>query len=373
MQTDTSEPALLYLSKLPPSPSGIGLYADEFVAALRAAHVNVEVYAAPPDPLATQRWRQAVVGFRLGRCWGVGPKPLHIELSGRALFEFYAGLGFLTRANHPNLSLTCHDAPSVAGAVLLFRFLDRRGLRRVGLGLSQRVGPWLTRRVVSQADAVFALTAEGARELAVNYRRPITHLPHVVPQREPHQKEPAVFLPGYLGSPAASTALARVILAVAPLNWTVRIGACSDEVRAELGREPRVTFTGFLDESALLSEFDRASLVVRERPTEEGANSLAASCPLSWAVAAHCHCITNDQRAGARELADLGLVHLTNDVSASVRAYFADPPDPSWTPPDTAVARESLSAAAVAACFLRSIGPDAPNGRPSNGLAPRRN
>lgn len=46
MQTDTSEPALLYLSKLPPSPSGIGLYADEFVAALRAAHVNVEVYAA---------------------------------------------------------------------------------------------------------------------------------------------------------------------------------------------------------------------------------------------------------------------------------------------------------------------------------------
>lgn len=357
----SSRPTLRYLSKLPPSPSGIGLYAQEFVAALRGAHVDVEVCRAPADPLATQQLRQALVGFRLGRRWGAGHTPVHIELSGRALFEFYAALGVLTRAKPPRLSVTCHDAPSVAGAVLLFRFLDRRGLRRIGLAWSQWTGVRLARRVMTRADVVFALTDAGARELATRYARPVVHLPHIVPRRAMPPKESVVFLPGYLGDVEATCRLTRHLLTVAPPTWTVRIGACPDEVRERLGGELRVAFTGFLDEGALGAEFDRATLVVRERHTEPTeANGLAASGPLSWAVAAHCACITNDRRAGARELADLGLVHLTDDVHAAVGAYFGEPTRPAPNPTTSTQARTSLSPEAVATRFLRAVDPAMP-------------
>ena len=356
----TAWPALRYLSKLPPSPSGIGLYAREFLAALRATRLEVQVCRAPADPAVSQEFRQALAGFRLGRRLGADAIPLHVELSGRALFEFYAALGCLSRRDHPAVSITCHDAPSVAGAVLLFRGLDRRGLRRLTLACSTRLGFQLERRVVSRAEVVVALTAAGAGALQRRHGRPVTHIPHLVPSFPPGHKDPCVFLPGYLGDAERIAALVAMVLEAAPTGWTVRIGSCPDETRALLSDEPRVSFTGHLDEDALLAEFARAALVVRDRPDQPDANAFAASGPLSWALASGCHCLTNDRRAGAQELAALGLVELVTDLPAALRTYFQAQPEGSLNPPpvagaDSLTARQTLSSQAVASRFRAAL------------------
>ena len=78
----------------------------------------------------------------------------------------------LLRRNRPWLVVTCHDVPSLVGATMLFRALDRRGLRRIGWWASQSVGRALERRVMKGLDTVLTLTRSGERVLGQEHGRP---------------------------------------------------------------------------------------------------------------------------------------------------------------------------------------------------------
>ncbi len=312
----------VYVSKFPPSPSGIALYARAFQRVLERLG-PVTAVRAPADPADAQTFRAAIRGWRQGRRLSRSSASVcHVELGGRSLFEFYLCVGLVTAGGGPRLVLTCHDTPSLVGASLLFRGLDRRGFRRAGILLSSTLGDRLERRVMTSAATVLALTGEGADRLALKFGRPVHPLPHVVDRPTIGSKCREVFLPGPVADASEVLAIADV---TSRSGWRLMVGSCSQALRRQLeealGDRSDVEFTGYQGEDDLLATFATASIVVRFGRPSEGDNVFAASGPLIWGASRGCVCITNDGRAGAQEMARQGLVVLTSDpVARLVRA-----------------------------------------------------
>jgi hypothetical protein len=295
---------------------------------------RVKRLTAPAEPEVSQRFRSVVRGLVHGRRLRTDDVDVvHVELSGRSLYEFYFCSALVYRKQRPALVVTCHDAPSIAGSVCLVTALDRRGLRRLGVALSSTLGSHLERRVLTRAAAVMALTVEGANELAHRYSRVVEAVPHVTTRSTRDvSKERLAFIPGYVSRPDIVAEVIEGLIRPPgenPQPWRVLVGACDVPVQAEIERRVghteagQVCFTGSLDESALLATFDRATLVIRVAGSGSD-NGLAASGPLSIAAARGCVVITDDRRAGARELAEQGLVRLTDDVVSAVHDLVRD-------------------------------------------------
>jgi glycosyltransferase involved in cell wall biosynthesis len=350
------------VSKFPPSPSGVGLYARVFSQALDGV-ADVRIIRAPGVPTESQSLRSAIQGFRTGLALrSDSTDVVHVELSGRALYEFFVVIGLTTGSSRPRVAITCHDTPSIVGMPLLFACLDRRGLRRLGVSASRWLGPRLEMRVVRNSDAVFALTREGAAVLADMYGRHVSQLPHVTRSfgmnREP---ERFVFVPGYFSNAAAAL---DVLLSLAPYrDWTLAFGVCPDSVRDELtlrardeAMETRVAFTGFLEEDELLEQFSRAAIVVRLARAPDVPNHLAASGPLAWALSFGCVVVTDDHGPGTVELAAQGLVTQTSALRATLAECVASPT--TWTGRRARVdAVEALSGEAVVGrAYLAELG-----------------
>lgn len=314
---------VLHVSKFPPSPSGIALYASEFEHVLQQLGV-VRRLAAPADPVTTQSLRQALRGFSIGLRMDLTRfNRVHVELSGRALFEFFFCLGLISRRRRIPLDITCHDSPSIVGASLLFRELDRRGFTRLGIWMSNTLGRRLENRVLRSASTVWALTIAGAAILERERGVHVHHMPHVVGPHEPRIKRRQIFVPGPVGNPEPLIAVLDRI----PNGWPVVVGHCAsrvaERVQSAVGGRIDLTFTGFLDEAALLEQFAEAAIVLRIRGTADSGNAFAASGPLSWAISRGCICITDDARAGALELADLGLVYRPQDIALVLEAAMS--------------------------------------------------
>lgn len=322
------DPATIgYVAKFPPSTSGIALYASVFERVLAADATVVRVYA-PPDPRISQRLRSAVAGLLSA---GLTPKTftqVHVELSGRGLFEFWYTVGLLLRRRtRPLITITCHDAPSLVGGTFLFACLDRRGFRRLGMALSRVIGRRLERYVMRSCDAVFVLTHEGSETMSETYKKIVFAIPHVVDAPTSAAKSKLVFIPGYVADAKDIIEAARAVISHGQ-HWQLVVGACPQSVETEarlvLGEAcTAVTFLGTASEELLRSTFSSAAIVLRLR-RERGANELAASGPLCWALSHECICITNDTRAGARELAAAGLIHLSADPVADLRSLLAE-------------------------------------------------
>ena len=323
--------AVLYVSKFPPSSSGVALYATVFEQVL-ARLGPVRRVSAPSDPVDSQRLGAAVRGYWLGlRAARSGVEHVQVELSGRALFELYFCAGLLRRRRRPSLSVTCHDLPSIVGGSCLFTLLDVRGLRRVGMALSRSIGARTERRVLSRAEAVFALTRSGAEYLSNRTGRAAHRLGHVVDEPAAVSKDRAIFVPGPVGH-ALARELDDVIaaaIAAAPDGgrWSVLVGRCDEDtarlLRSRSGDRIDIHLVGYVSEADLLDMFSRAALVVRLTGGYDGGNSMAASGPLSWAVSRGCVCVTDDARAGARELEQLGLIALVPDPARALREVLA--------------------------------------------------
>lgn len=326
---------IAYKAKLPPSSSGVALYSKVFLEVLGRLGAP-RLLPAPAEPAETQSLRSAGAGLVQG--WRLSSETadaVHVELSGRALHELYFTLGLALRGRVPYL-ITCHDAPSIAGAPLLFRALDRRGLRRLGMWLSNYLGRRIEHLVLARAAGVLTLTEAGAEAITSTYDVGCRSIPHVVASAAPVAvKDRIVFVPGYVDDAAGIAGLVEALSSSdaggCAAQWHIRVGASPATVRAEVERlcgapPDRLTWLGYLDEKALLAEYARAAFVARicQGPW---ANTHAASGPLAWAVSAGCVTITNDSRSGAVELERAGLLRRTDDVPAAVAIGVA-----AWTP-----------------------------------------
>lgn len=343
----------VYVSKFPPSPSGIGLYAAVFEQVL-ASIGDVRRHPAPAQPVDSQRMGAALRGMREG--WRQGRRRpnehIHVELSGRALFEFYYAVGALT-AGAP-LTVTTHDLPSVVGSPLLFTGLDRRFLRRFGEGLTTVFGHRLERYVLRRAMVVCALTAAGAEWLRTTYGVPAVSLGHVVDCPTPVAKERIIFCPGYIGDAGP---IREMLAAIGEKNpeWRILVGSTTQRAAESIsellrGDQFSASMVGDLDEESLLETFARSQVVVRVRNRGE-ANTLAASGPLAWSVARGCTVITNDTRPGARELEELGLIQVTEDWLARVQMELDRPFAPDHAEDIQVRAQRELGTRAVARKF----------------------
>ena len=209
-----SDRTVVHVSSFPPSPSGVALYAAVFDQVL-AGFGSVERVVAPADPRESQSLRSALRGLVVG----LGPRlreadVVHVELSGRALYQFYLALGLTIGRRRSLLAITCHDTPSLVGWTLLFTGLDRRPFRRVAQLASSGVGHQLENRLLSRCDVTVALTEEGATALG---RRAPTAV------SLPHRRRPGA---------AAHEGAARV-------RARLRVGPGRRGVHRRRGRPPR--------------------------------------------------------------------------------------------------------------------------------------
>jgi hypothetical protein len=355
---------VVHASKYPPSPSGVALYSEFFDAVLsRLGPVSRRPFDA--SPANTQRlWvslRAFVAGLRQRDC----DQLLHVELSGRALAEFYFLLGVLTVRRRPWTVVTCHDPPSVAGSVLMFSFLDRRGLRRVGEVLSRLVGSRIERRLMSRCDTVLALTPEGAESLATQFGRAAHSIGLVMPPLlSLNEKEPLIYLPGYVDMRAP---ISEVVLAAAAASptasgpWKVVIGASNEiHARQQLASLPPaarslVIFQGPASEDEILKTYARAAVVMRLGRRGGGGNHLAASGPLSWAAAAGCLCVTDDPRPVVTRLSELGAVTYTTQPIAMLCEVLEASTGQTLRPHECPDALDNFGPAAIYAAYVKAL------------------
>ena len=231
--TEPQPRRIAHVSVFPPSGSGVGLYASIFDLVLREFG-SVSRVTAPVSPRAAQTLRSAAHGL----ITGLGPRLrdldiVHVELSGRALHQFYLAWALTVGPRRALLVLTCHDMPSLVGWPMLFAELERRPARRLAKLMSTTVGRRLERRLLARCDIAIALTEDGADELR---RRAGTAaaLPHVVDRTEPGAKERRVFVPGYVSEPAVVAAVADVVHREADrtsAEWRLVVGSTDPQTR----------------------------------------------------------------------------------------------------------------------------------------------
>lgn len=305
------QPVVVYVSRFPPSPSGVARYAADFRAAL-AVTAAVREVELPPDPASSQTLRTIVQAQRQTRAAARAAGPdatCWVEIAGRGIAELL--LVRRARTSFRRCFVTVHDAPAVTGGVGYLSLLDRPGLRRVAAVLSRRPGRWLENHVLNGCDGVFVLSDKGADSLAMRLRRRpqvvrfVVHVP--VPPRE---KRAEVYLPGHIGSPLDVSGLERLVRSIQQLGGRLVCGAADPAAAAVLdelsGRFPDVVqVRGFQSESDIDEQFRRSLIVVRPLPGggRHGANHAAVSGPVARALAHGCVVVTNDLRGTAEYLA----------------------------------------------------------------------
>lgn len=326
----------LYVSRFPPSPSGVALYARDLLDVLEMI-APVDVVSLPPDPRDSQSWVLAARLVRRTSAW-VRANPgglVMLELAGRGQAEFWCAW-WLTRRRTASVIVTVHDVPAVSGGAFFTRALDRRGLRRLAHLLSTTLGRAAEGSTLGRATAVFALSHAGAAELTRVFRlpRPALALPHVMRTGpDSVDKEAEVFVPGYLGSARDVLPLLEALPDCGP-PWRLTVGSCPEAVAEDLraaaqeaGIGDRMTFTGFLAEPDLVRCFERAAIVVRWRHEGwAGDSSLAVSGPTIRAMGSGCAIVTNDTRGAWECLESAGALVVPDgdDGAARVRAAVVD-------------------------------------------------
>lgn len=300
---------ILHVTRLPPSPSGVSLYAQEVEAAYRLLG-DVAVHLLPADPKASQSFPLALkTWLRLRRLVPRGSRTIvSFELAGRGLAETWAAWA-LARGGR-RVWLTIHDVPSVCGAAFLSRGFDRRGARRLGLALSRSAGHRMERDLLRRAELVTTLCRSGAQAVSEKYGldRPVMDIPHVLAGHPTTSTEPRILVPGYVSGIESILPLISDVAAL-PEPWRLVIGAASDSVSAEvalLARQievaHRIELLGFVDEATLDREFSRAAVVVRWRREGwlSGQADHAVSGPLIRALGRDCAVVTNDRRGATQ-------------------------------------------------------------------------
>lgn len=328
--------SVTYLTRLPPSPSGVALYARTFLRVLESL-APTTVLPLPPSPTDSQRmWVTLRTAWRATRETGAGSdRVVYVELAGRGLAEFWTAYLLTRRRWKRRVWLTVHDAPAVCGGAFFFSSLDRRGGRRIARTLSDTIGRRAERALLEASERAYCLSAVGANELAarLSLSRPVRRLPHVAAATAtPMATRRSILLPGYVDGIDNIAPVLRALVD-APSDWRMEVGACGPPTRAdvlaqvrEMGLEDRVRLLGYLDEDGLADAFERAAIVVRWRAEgwEANGRALAAvSGPLIRAMAHGCAIVTNDNR-GIREcLSEATAVHVGNGAEGEARLRSA--------------------------------------------------
>lgn len=292
---------IVYLTRLPPSPSGVALYARDFVPVLESLGI-VRTVRLPDLAADSQRVSTTLrAGRRTGRAMRAADL-LVVELAGRGVAEFWVAW-WQAVGRRRRVVVNIHDAPTLSGGgPFLFTMLDRRYLQRIASMLSRTIGFRAERALLRAAALTTALSPHGAVDIAERYSVSVPLvLPHVLgAPTERVQREPLIFIPGAIASPADVSPVLRA-LADVPEPWRVVIGYCSEETARECLREAvargvadRVEVTGLVDEGALDRQFARASIVVRWRAS--GWTTKAVSGPVIRALGRGCAVISNDRR-----------------------------------------------------------------------------
>lgn len=307
--SDVAATRFLYVTRLPPSPSGVAAYAETFADVLRVLG-DVELVRLPAEPARSQSLVRAVrLARSLDRSLARDPdRVVHVELAGRGVAEFWAAWA-LVRLRGRRVWLTVHDVPELSGGAFFFRTLDRRGGRRLAAALSRRLGTSAERTLLSRAEQVLCLSASGARALEARHGAGVRvrAVPHVARLGDaPARGRREVFVPGYVASAQDVLPLVRAVPDL-PAGWTLTVGACAPDEHERLAHEARrtgvddrVRLLGYSSELELTGAFDRAAVVVRwrrggwARAGEAGAH--AVSGPLVAALARGCAVVTNDSR-----------------------------------------------------------------------------
>lgn len=336
-------PGIIYVTRMPPSASGVALYAEGFREVLEKV-APTHVLRLPSNPRESQRpsvlartVRQAAAA-----CLRHRQNVFVVELAGRGLAEFWTAV--LLLAGRRRVWLTVHDPPTVCGGAFFFLLLDRHGGRRLADVLSRTLGYRAERWALSRAERVHCLSRQGADALRATYQlnRAVRRLPHVAVLRARRDAlRHTVFLPGHIGGLPDVLPALQALAAVAD-TWHLEVGAC-DEATADavltqaglLGVRDRVRLLGLLPETELQDAFARAAVVVRfkhdgwARPGSP--QHAAVSGPLIHAMAHGCAIITNDTRGAAECLEECCAVRTRSgvdgaaDLRKALTAVLADP------------------------------------------------
>lgn len=260
------------------------------------------------------------------------PDLVVIEISGRALAELATAACTLRRGS--TVWLVVHDPPALAGPLFMIELLDRRGLRRLAMALSNTVGAALERWIVARTDVLIALSVDGEAALAERFpgaRTAAVPLPTESPPPSP--KSPVLFFPGYMGTEETARVLKQLDGLVLRPDLRIRVGAVvggNEGVRMELESTavgPIVELTGYLDDAELDAAFADAKVVVRARQSgTQSGNSAAASGPITTALAAGCVVLALDSRGSRRCLEAAGMPGPRTDIAVQ-GAELVDLPD----------------------------------------------
>ena len=235
-----------------------------------------------------------------------------VELSGRALAEYWASWFLTATRRIDNVWIVVHDAPSLVGPTFLITPLDRKGGRKIGMYLSRTVGNALERRLLARVAGVILLSQVGAKEFSrVHPGVAVAAVPHPVftRTRAVHEADPTIYIPARFDVAIACNIFE--VLANHDRPPSVRFGSTPPEGRLAIEQEAHrhdlgdhVEFLGHLRDEELDLAYERATIVVRARSAAmHDANRYAASGPIISAMAAGCVVVTGDPRGSAECLA----------------------------------------------------------------------
>ena len=335
--TGTGSSTVLHLTKVLPSGSGVARHAAAFDRALGALGRCVTLGLAN-EARDTQRLSMIIRTTRRARRAVRRERPdlVVVDLSGRALAEFFGACVVAGRRRRPKLWLVVHDPPELVGQTFLVAGLDRKGGRRLGVALSRWLSPPVERWLLGRVDGLLAFSELGASIL--RERQPghaVWAVPLPVELMARRVKERVVYCPANLVVAGVEPTLAALGRPEVAEEVRVRVGSMAptdrrevERVSSAMGVASRLDFTGHLDQDALDESFATAAVVVRDlRPDGRADNVGAASGPLVQALAAGCAVISTDVRGSRRcvELAGVDLSQHPERLTDEVVRLLGDP------------------------------------------------
>jgi hypothetical protein len=236
---------------------------------------------------------------------------LFVELAGRFLCQFYAGIFAALFLRRIKVICYLHDVPSVVGDARIFREFDRRYFR----WFSRLIFPGINLESLLLSRSVVVATNENAcRFLEQAYGVRCAVLPLVYADLSLVSKDDKCFIPGPVNVDDL-TILLRSIQRGLP-TFTVNVGFIvgdAEKIKLLQSAFSTVTLRGFLDDQELHKEYLLAKVIVRYRQGESVSNTMASSGPVVFGASAGCFVVTNDARGS------------TDYFRSGAGAIFADP------------------------------------------------